>query len=292
MITFKKKNGSKIALQERIKELKCLYGMVSLVEKNSSIPDFLKRLVDYLPAYWLYAETACARITFQGEVFESKTFEFSEWQQSAQIRLDDKNVGEVSIFYIQERPRADEGPFLKEERNLLEEVAHRISEIAIRLMAEKELQENNKQLMLERKALQEANAVLRTVLSNIEDEKRRIYENVQLSIENVIKPILHALIPAVEKDKRKYIEILRTNLEEIASPYMNRVLKQFQALTPTEVNICNMIRNGLSNKEIAELRGISATTVDRHREHIRRKLNLTNKKINLTTYLQSVQELK
>ncbi len=292
MITAEKENSSEIALQERIKELKCLYGMVSLVEKNSSIPDFLKRLVDYLPAYWLHAETACARITFQGETFESKTFEFSEWRLSAQIRFNDEITGEVSIFYIQERPPADEGPFLKEERNLLEEVAQRISEIAFRLMAERELQESNKQLMLERKTLQEANAVLRTVLSNIEDEKRRIYDNVQLSIDNVIMPILHALTPAVEKDKRKYIEILRTNLEEIASPYMDRILKQFQTLTPNEVNICNMIRNGLRNKEIAELRGISAATVDRHREHIRRKLNLTNKKINLTTYLQSMQELK
>ncbi len=289
MIRSKQRNSSTTALQERIKELNCLYGMASLVKKNGSIQDFLKLLVDYLPAYWLYPEIACARITFQGESFENKNFESSEWRQSAQIRLDDEIVGEVSIFYTKEMPTADEGPFLKEERNLLEEVAQRISEISIRIIAEKELQQNNTQLALERKALQEANAVLRTVLSNIEAEKRQIYENVQLSIDNVIMPIVHALTPAIEKDKQKYIEILRTNLEEIASPYINRIVSQFQTLTPTEVNICNMIRNGLGNKEIAELRGISASTVDRHRERIRRKLNLTNKKINLTTYLQSVR---
>lgn len=289
MIRSKQRNSSKTALQERIKELNCLYGMASLVEKHNSIQDFLKRLADYLPAFWFYPEKACARITFRGESFESKHFNFSEWQQSAQIRLDDEIVGQVSIFYTKEMPTADEGPFLKEERNLLEEVAQRINEIALRILAEKELKDYNTQLTLERKALQEANAVLRSVLSNIEDEKRQIYENVQLSIDNVIMPILHALTPAVEKDKQKYIEILRTNLEEIASPYMTRILNQFQILTPTEVNICNMIRNGLSNKEIAELRGISAATVDRHRERIRRKLNLTNKKINLTTYLQSVR---
>lgn len=285
-----KENSSEIALQERIKELNCLYGMASLAERNGSIQDFLKRLVDFLPAYWLHAEVASARITFHGEIFASKNFEFSDWKQSAQIRLDDKSVGDVSIFYIEERPTAEEGPFLIEERKLLEEVAQRISEIAIRIMAEKELQENNNQLKLERKALQEANVVLRNVLSNIENEKRRIYEDVQLSIDKVIMPIIHALIPAVEKDKRPYIEILKTNLDEITSPYVSRSLDRYQTLTPTEFNICNMIRNGLRNKEIAKLRGISPATVDRHRERIREKLNIKNKKINLTTYLQSLSQ--
>lgn len=282
------KESSEIALQERIKELNCLYGMTRLAEENGSIPDFLKRLADFLPAYWRYADIACARITFLGDVFESKTFKSTDWHQSAPIRLDGEIAGELSIYYLHERPTADEGPFLIEERKLLEEIAQRISEIAVRAITEKELQENNNLLLMERKALQEANAVLRTVLSNIEDEKRRIYENVQLSIDNVIMPILHSLTPAVAKDKRKYVEILKANLEEITSPYVNRLLYQFRALTPTEVNICNMIRSGLRNKEIAELRGISAATVDRHREHIRRKLEIANRKINLTTYLQSL----
>jgi DNA-binding CsgD family transcriptional regulator len=61
-------------------------------------------------------------------------------------------------------------------------------------------------------------------------------------------------------------------------------------LTPMEVNICNMIRNGLRTKEIAQLRGVSAATINRHREHIRRKLKITNQQINLTTYLQSLMK--
>jgi DNA-binding CsgD family transcriptional regulator len=53
------------------------------------------------------------------------------------------------------------------------------------------------------------------------------------------------------------------------------------------VKICNMIRNGLQTKEIAELCTISLATVNRHREHIRRKLGITNSKRNLVTYLQT-----
>ena len=55
----------------------------------------------------------------------------------------------------------------------------------------------------------------------------------------------------------------------------------------TEVNVCNIIKNGMRTKEIAELRGVSVATVNRHREHIRRKLKITNKEVNLSTYLQS-----
>jgi DNA-binding NarL/FixJ family response regulator len=196
-------------------------------------------------------------------------------------------AGDVTIIYMQERPMEDEGPFLKEERVLLEGVAQKIGEIAVRILAEQELQENNRQLLLERKALQEANTALRLVLSNIENEKKHIYENIHLNIDRVIMPILHALAPAVSSSKIKYLELLKTNLEEITAPFINRSLKHFSVLTPAEVNICNMIRNGMRTKEIANLRGVSTATINRHRENIRRKLNLSNKKINLTTYLKS-----
>ena len=62
---------------------------------------------------------------------------------------------------------------------------------------------------------------------------------------------------------------------------------QYHSLTPSEIKICNMIRNGLRTKEIAELRKVSIATVNRHREHIRRKLGITNNDVNLATYLQS-----
>lgn len=282
-----------IALQERIKELNCLYGMARLAEEHhGSMEKLLKHLADFLPSSWRYAEVACAQITFQGETFSSKNFSWTEWRQSAPIRVGDDHVGNVTVIYLESRPIEDEGPFLKEERALLEEVAKRIGEIAVWVMAEQELQENNKQLLLERKSLQEANAALRVILSNIEDEKKRIYQNIQLNIDKVVMPILHALTPTIAKNKQKYIEILRTNLEEITSPFTSRILNHFRALTPAEVNICNMIRNGLRTKEIADLRGVSTATINRHREHIRRKLKLTNEQINLTTYLQSIKTVE
>jgi DNA-binding CsgD family transcriptional regulator len=58
-------------------------------------------------------------------------------------------------------------------------------------------------------------------------------------------------------------------------------------MTPTEIAICNMIRNGMRTKEIAEMRAVSEATINRHREKIRRKLRITNKDVNLATFLQS-----
>lgn len=284
-----KKEDIEIALQERIKELNCLYGMARLAERHhDSMEDFLMHLVDFLPLSWKYAEFACARIIFKGEIFDSRKFGWTEWRQSARIRINGEAVGEVTIIYMEEPPKTDDGPFLKEESALLEGIAQRIGEIALRIMAEKELQENNRQLLLERKALEEANAALRAVLSNIESEKKRIYENFHLNIEKVVMPVIHALTPGIEKSKQKYLDMLMTNLEEITSPFTSRIFNHYRALTPTEVDICNMIRNGLRTKEIARLRGVSAATISRHREHIRRKLKIANQQINLTTYLQSL----
>ena len=279
-----------IALQERIKELNCWYGIARLAERNyNSMEGYLKSLVDFLPQSWQYPEVARARIDFQGKTFVTDDFKWTEWRQSAQILIGNELLGNVTISYLEERPMADEGPFLKEERALLDGITQRIGEFAIRLMAQQELQEKNQQLLLERKALQEANAALRIVLSNIEEEKMRIYENMRQNIDKVIMPILHALTPLVTKNKQAYLDILRNNLEEITSPFTSHFLNRFHALTPTEVTICNLIRNGLRTKEIANLRGVSAATINRHREHVRKKLNIANQKVNLTTYLQSQQ---
>jgi len=193
----------------------------------------------------------------------------------------------VAVFYLEERPPVYEGPFLREERVLLEAVAEHIAAMAKRIFAEQELQEINKQLTVERQALQEANAALRAVLSRIEEEKRDIQRHIQANVEKVLMPILYALAMEVPKPQRRYVELLRDNLEEITSPFIGQLSQRHQMLTPTEISICNMIRRGLTSKEIAEVRSVSAATVSRHRERIRHKLGLTGRGVNLASYLQT-----
>jgi DNA-binding CsgD family transcriptional regulator len=277
-----------IALRERIKELNCLYGISQLADRHpESLEDLFQELVNLLPPSWQYPEIACARIIFRGKTFKTRDFKVTKWRQTAPIIFYNQRGGEVTVFYREERPAAHEGPFLREERALLEAVAQRISHIAMRLSGEQELQETNRQLTVERKALQESNAALRAVLARIEEEKQEIYRNVQANVEKVLMPILHALMGELPKLQRKYVEMLKTQLEEMTSPFTRHLSRQYHALTPSEIKICNMIRSGLRTKEIADLQKVSVATVNRHREHIRRKLKITNNDVNLATYLQS-----
>ena len=277
-----------IALRERIKELNCLYGVSQLAERNlHSLDNLLQELVNFLPYSWQYPDVTCVRILFKGKTYKSDRFKVTKWRQSSRIYMYHEAVGEVSIFYLEEYPPADEGPFLKEERALLDAVAEHIGTIATRISAELELEETNRQLTLERKALQESNTALRTILARIEQEKQEIHRDIKMNVEKILMPILHALSPQLPPAQKKYVEMLQINLEEITSPFISQLSLSYHSMTPTEIAICNMIRIGMRTKEIAETRGVSEATINRHRENIRRKLKITNQDVNLATFLQS-----
>jgi DNA-binding CsgD family transcriptional regulator len=276
------------ALRERIKELNCLYGVSQLAERNLySLDDLLRELVNFLPYAWQYPEITCARILFKEKTYTSDSFKVTNWRQSSRIYMYHEAVGECGIFYLEECPPADEGPFLKEERAMLDAVAEQIGTIATRIAADLQLQETNRQLTLERKALQESNTALRIVLARIEQEKQEIHRDINTNVEKILMPILHALALQLPPAEKKYVEMLQTNLEEITSPFISQLSLSYHSMTPTEIAICNMIRNGMSTKEIADIRGVSAATINRHREKIRHKLKITNQDVNLTTFLQS-----
>ncbi len=276
------------ALRERIKELNCLYGITRLTESGpDSLEEFLRRVANILPPSWQYPEITCARITFQGQTYKTEGFKVSKWRQAARIMMFGEPVGEVEVFYTEQRPALYEGPFLREERTLLDAVAENIGAVAMRLSAEMKLQETNKQLTVEREALREANAALRAVLTRIEEEKLMIHKDIQANVEKVLMPIIYALLTEVPQPQRKYVELLRDNLLEISSPFISQLTEKYHSLTPTEISICNMIRTGLRSKEIARMRGVSTATISRHRERIRHKLGVANTDVNLTTYLQT-----
>ena len=276
------------ALRERIKELNCLYGVSQLAERHLySMDSLLQELVSFLPHSWQYPEITCSRILFKGKTYASDRFEVTNWRQSSRIYMYHEAVGECAVFYLEERPPEDEGPFLREERALLDALAEQIGTIATRISANLELQETNRQVTLEREALQESNTALHTVLARIEQEKHEIRRDMKMNVEKVLVPILHALALQLTPVQRKYVEMLQTNLEEITSPFISQLSLSYHAMTPTEIAVCNMIRNGMRTKEIAEMRGVSEATINRHRESIRLKLKITNQDVNLATFLQS-----
>lgn len=111
--------------------------------------------------------------------------------------------------------------------------------------------------------------------------------DIRANVDKILMPILNEMALHLPQTYRKYAEMLKSNLEDIASPFVNHLSEAYLSLTSTELKICNMIQNGLQTKEIAQIRKVSVGTINRHREHIRRKLKITNSEINLMTYLQS-----
>ncbi|MGE5610915.1 MAG: helix-turn-helix transcriptional regulator [Bacillota bacterium] len=276
------------SLRERIKELECLYFISNLRESHRhSIDHFLQGAVNYLPKAWQYPEYACARISDGTRQFISEGFQESRWRMAADVQVDGKPVGSVEVFYRKGVPVLPDGPFLKEESALIRAVAERVSTALADLKVENELQEAHEMLRGQHQALQETNIALRTVLARLEDEKREIRASTLANIQKIVMPIVFELELTVTGRQRSYVTLLRQSLQEIASPFLSQLSRDHLELTPVEVAISTMIRNGLSTKEIAQLRCISEATVRRHRENIRNKLGLRNRKANLVTYLQS-----
>jgi len=281
------------ALRERIKELNCLYAIAQLAESDgrpfSEILNVIAATI--IPPSWQFPEITCARITIRDDSHMSPDFEFTPWHMSSPVRIFGEVAGEVTVCYLEDRPPAFEGPFLHEERVLLDAIAERIGAISMRLSAEKDLQETNHQLMMERQTLQETNTALRTLMARIEEEKKETCRDIRDNVEKVIKPILSELLISITDPQKKYVQLLQDSLEELTSPFIGSLARKFCSLTPTEIQICSMIRSGLRTKEIARLRGISPATVHRHRERIRGKLGIVNSDTNLITFLRMEMEV-
>jgi PAS domain S-box-containing protein len=149
--TYKKKPGQgaaarlKKSLQERIKELNCIYGISNLVEDdNASLADLLQATVELIPPAWQYPEITCAIVNLNGEEYRTTPSKCHQAvaRQSGNIVVHGRVAGTVDVCYFEERPQADEGPFLQEERRLLDAIAERLGRVAERKEAGKALQES------------------------------------------------------------------------------------------------------------------------------------------------------
>ena len=116
------------ALQERAKELYCLYRVdEKLSVRRARIGDVLRQLIEVIPTGYQYPEVCRVRILAEGEVYEPKGFKPTPWVQAADIAVQGKPAGRIEVYYTEPTPPADEGPFLKEERQLIDSIAARLA---------------------------------------------------------------------------------------------------------------------------------------------------------------------
>ena len=137
--------------------------------------------------------------------------------------------------------------------------------------------------------LKDMNTALKVLLEKREEDHTEVGEKIFLNHKLLLSPIIGTLKKVLTKNNQKdMIEILELGLKNILSPFSKKLSDPMVNLTPTEIHVADLVRYGKSNKEISEILNSSAHTISRHRENIRKKLGLKNKKINLQSFLSSL----
>ena len=162
-------------------------------------------------------------------------------------------------------------------------------DITERKVSEEALKSKERELEIKANKLEDINTALNVLLEKRKVDQIELEEKIVLNVENLIKPYLDKLRQGSLDDRKKNIlNIIQSNLDEIISPFTRNLSSRHYNLTPKEIQIANFIRQGTTNKEIAEILFLSVKTVEFHRDNIRKKLGIKNKKINLTSYLLSI----
>jgi len=397
-------------LTERVKELNCLYGIDKIQrESGGSVEEQLQAIINLLPSAWQYPKITCIRLILNDQVFITKNFKETIWKQSSKIILHDESIGILEVYYLEEKTEIDEGPFLKEERTLINAIAERLGKMIRRELGQdsrRELEEkyrllveamndglgmidenglisyvNNRfiemvgysrdeiigesayvffgdtkkikeqprkkknkvrspyevhfttkdgkevsaimsefpllypdgsfrgsfkvitdisklkkaeqslkkrEMELEDKTvrLEESNAALKVLLNKRDEDKKELEEKVLSNVKVLISPYIEKLEKCRLNERQMgLLSIINSNLDDIVSPFLRQVSLNYLDFTPSEIQISNLIKEGRTTKEIAELLVSSIDAIKFHRKNIRKKFGLVNRKSNLRSYL-------
>ena len=126
-------------LSERVKEISCLYSVISLLGDKKYVSDDEKihDIVKLIPTGWQYPEDTCVQIILEGKEYKTDNFKETPWRQTAEILVNSEPKGILAVSYLQEKPAKDEGPFYMEERTLIDVIAKFLGEMIELKLAKK-----------------------------------------------------------------------------------------------------------------------------------------------------------
>jgi len=162
-------------------------------------------------------------------------------------------------------------------------------EITALKLAEEALQKSQEELYEQKQSLEEANIALRVLLKQREEDKRELEKKVLGNVKDLVLPYVEKLKNARLRPKDKtLVEIVETHLNDVISPLLQSFANAKILLTPQEMQVASLVKDGKTSKEIAGVLNVSETTVNFHRKNLRVKFGLTNQKTNLRSYLLSL----
>lgn len=197
--------SDQFALRERVKELTCLYGIAQIAARSrASIEDVLQSIANLLPPAWFYPEIAIGCINFDNRIYATGDCQKGIQKISSDIIINGTKRGSVEVVYIEEKPKLDEGSFLKEERSLIDTVAREVGIIIERIQAEEDKLKLQEQIrhsdrlatigQLSAGVAHELNEPLSTILGFAQLVKKTLGlpKSIEQDIDKIINSALHA----------------------------------------------------------------------------------------------------
>lgn len=164
-----------------------------------------------------------------------------------------------------------------------------LGEIRERRQVEAELRNKAEELQMHSVKLEELNVALKVIIAQREEDKKELEDKVLSNVKHLIHPHLELLKnKKLDPECRATLEVLESNVNNITSPFSQKLTSKYLNFTPAEIRVADLVKEGKSIKEIAELMTVSHFTVDFHRFNIRKKLGLKSRKTNLRSYLVSI----
>ena len=178
---------------------------------------------------------------------------------------------------------------MKDEEGHIEQLIVVSTDITERKYAEDALKKREMELEIKSRNLEDVNTTLKVLLKKREEDRKEIEEMFLSNVKDLVIPYVEKLKgSSLQAEQRACIETLETHLNDIISPFLTRITSKFINLTPKEIQVASLIKDGKTTKEIAALLNISPGSVDLHRNHIRSKLGINNQNVNLRSYLLSL----
>ena len=153
---------------------------------------------------------------------------------------------------------------------------------------EKRVEERTRELEIQKSNLEEVNIALQVLLDKRHEDKKAMEENVLTNVKEMMIPYFEKIRKTkLNVHQKTILSILESYLNEIVSPFTRKTSRAYLNLTPSEIEVANLIRHGRTSKEIADIMSLSLRTIYNHRKSIRKKLEIEDKKTNLRSYLLS-----
>jgi DNA-binding CsgD family transcriptional regulator len=162
-------------------------------------------------------------------------------------------------------------------------------EITALKLSEEALRKSQAELTEEKQSLEETNIAMKVLLKQREEDKLELEKKVLNNVKDLVLPYVEKLKNSrLGAKDRTLVEIVDTHLQDIISPLLQRFVNAKILLTPQEMQVASLVKDGKTSKEIADVLNVSETTVNFHRKNLRVKFGLRNKRTNLRSYLMSI----